>query len=279
MAPPKFADIGKAADDLFSDDFGGDANKLTLKSKASNGTAIKVEGSRSNATGGVAALLETKFTHKASGLAIKEKWTTKNVVTTEVASNGKFVDGLNLTFCANFQPNGGGVSDLKLKSAYSTDKFTSNVDVTSSKVAASGVFSFKNFLFGASTNYKLSSGSVSNTSVTVGYTEGDLAVTSTITDAGSVSATLFHTPSADLAAGVELGWNKADGSTTFGVAGQYTLDSTAFTKAKLDSNLNLGLSYVQQLRQGVSLRLSADIDGSQLGADAHSLGLHLTLEN
>lgn len=65
----------------------------------------------------------------------------------------------------------------------------------------------------------------------------------------------------------------------FGVAGQYALDSSAFVKAKVDSNLNVGLSYVQKLRPGVTLRLSADVNGAQLNSDAHQLGMHLTLEN
>ncbi len=37
MAPPKFGDVGKAANDLFNDDFGAGSVKLTLKSKAANG--------------------------------------------------------------------------------------------------------------------------------------------------------------------------------------------------------------------------------------------------
>lgn len=63
------------------------------------------------------------------------------------------------------------------------------------------------------------------------------------------------------------------------MAGQYALDNTAFVKAKVDAALRVGLSYVQKLRPGVTLRLSADINGAQLSADAHQLGLHLTLEN
>lgn len=279
MAPPKFGDIGKAASDLFSDDFGGASNELTLKSTASNGTAIKVEGARNNASGAVSALLETKFTHKASGLAIKEKWTTKNVVTTEVAAKNKLVKGLDTTLCANFAPNGGGVSGLKLKTAYSTDKLTSNVDFTASGVSASAVFSYNKWVVGASSNYKLSSGSIAGTAVSVGFTEGDLAVASTINDAGSVSASLFHTPKSNIAAGVQIGWDKKSGGTSFGIASKYTLDSTAFAKAKLDSNLNLGLSYVQELRRGVTLRLSADVNGNNLSAGSHALGMALTLEN
>jgi len=279
MAPAKFADLGKAAADLFTEDFGGSSNSLTLKSKASNGTNIKVEGVRDNSSGAVAALLETKFTHAATGLAIKEKWTTKNVVTTEVSYDNKIVQGLTTTVAANFSPNGGSISGLKLKTGFVHSNINTTVDITAKDVTASGVFAFQKWLVGAGTTYSLSSGALQNTKVTVGYTEGDLTVTSSITDAGNVAATLYHTPRPAVAAGVELGWDKNSNKTTFGVAGQYALDSSAFIKTKVDSALNIGLSYVQKLRPGVTLRLSADINGAQLGADAHQLGLHLTLDN
>lgn len=53
--------------------------------------------------------------------------------------------------------------------------------------------------------------------VTLGYKEGDLTVTSSITDSGNVSAQVYHTPRIDLAAGVELGWEKGTNKTTVSV--------------------------------------------------------------
>lgn len=48
------------------------------------------------------------FAPQASGLTVKEKWTTKNVVTTEVSADNKLVKGLSTTLAANFSPSGGG---------------------------------------------------------------------------------------------------------------------------------------------------------------------------
>jgi len=279
MAPPKFADLGKAATDLFTEDFGGSSNSLTLKSKAANGTTLKVEGVRDHNSGAVAALLETKFTHAATGLTVKEKWTTKNVVTTEVTSENKLVQGLSSTIMANFAPSAGSISGLKIKTGFVHNTVSTNIDVTPKDVAASGVFAFQKWLVGAGTTYNLGTGGLQGTKVTVGYVESDLAVHASVTDSGNVSANIYHTPRSDIKAGVELGWEKNSNKTTFGVAGQYALDNSAFVKAKVDSALNIGLSYVQKLRPGVTLRLSADVSGAQLSSDAHQLGLHLTLES
>jgi hypothetical protein len=39
---------------------------------------------------------------------VKEKWTTKNVVTTELSVKDKFVAGSDATLAANFLPSGKG---------------------------------------------------------------------------------------------------------------------------------------------------------------------------
>lgn len=279
MAPPKFADIGKDASDLFSDDFGGSANKLTFKSTASNGTNIKVEGSRSNTSGDVSALLETKFTHKASGVTVKEKWTTKNVVTTELSVKNKFVAGSDATLSANFLPNGGGLCDFKLKTGYVTSRCATNADVTAKAINAGTSVNYGRWLFGAGADFNLAKSALSGTKVTVGFSEGDLQVTSSISDGSRVSGSLFHTPCSAFQGGVQFSWNRDSADTGFAVAGKYTLDESSFVKAKLDKSMALNLSYVQTMRKGVTLRLSADVAANALSSDAHQLGLHLTIEN
>lgn len=280
MAPPKFKDMAKAAEDLFSDDFGASSNKFTFKSKAANGTNIKVEGARV-ASGAVSALLETKFTHKPSGVTIKEKWTSKNVVTTELSVKDKGVKGSDATLSANFLPNAGGVSDLKLKTAYTSDKFTSTVDVSAKNVAVSGVFSYCKWLIGAATTYDMGKGAVGGTKVSVGYKEADLAVTSTISDDGKVSGSLFHIPSTGyrLESGVQFGWNRGSGATSFGFAAKYALDKDAYVKAKVNTKMDVALAYVQQVRPGVELALAADVAGNSLSSDQHAVGVHITFDN
>ena len=67
---------------------------------------FKVEGSRNDANGNVAAYLETKFSH-AKGVAIKEKWTTSNNVTTEVTLDKLPLAGSKVIVETVFSPNSG----------------------------------------------------------------------------------------------------------------------------------------------------------------------------
>lgn len=276
MAPPKAGDITRAANDLFSDDFGGAENKLTLKSTAANGVALKVEGARSNASGAVNALLETKYTHKPTGVSIKEKWTTKNVVATEIGVANKVVAGSDATLCANFVPNAG-IQDLKLKTALKKDAFTATMDVTQKAINASTCFGYKNFLFGVSSNISLGTFAPSGTKFTVGYREGDLIVGTSITDAAKVDGSIFHAVNPAVQAGVQFGWNRTSGATSLAVAAQKRLDATSFAKVKINTAMDINASYVVAVRPGVLLRLSADIAGNALASDKHQVGLHLTL--
>lgn len=271
MPTPKFGDLGKACSDLFSDDFKAGSNKLTLKSRTLNGTNLKLDGSRQNKTGAVSGSLETKFSHKASGLNVKEKWDTSNVISTEISTKNLITAGTDLSLTTNFKPSTSGLQSFKLKGSLVRDQFAVEASTNLKGATASGVFSYGKFLFGASSD-------LSSTSLGVSFVEKDYSITSTVTDGRTVGIQLFHDVRPDLKAAATFGW-KADGSTSLGVAGQYNLDSTAYVKAKIDNRLNLGLAYVQTLRRGVTLGLSADLVGKNLNNGSHQLGVSLTLEN
>jgi hypothetical protein len=77
-------------------------------------------------------------------------------------------------------------------------------------------------------------------------------------EGGVVEGSLFHVPNTSTEAGVQFAWN-GDSNTSFAVAGRYVLDADTFFKAKVDKALNINLSYVQNIRPGVTMRLSTDV--------------------
>jgi voltage-dependent anion channel protein 2 len=275
--PPKFADINKSVNDLFSDDFGFGVTKLVLKSKAANGTAFKVEGVKS-AKGDVEGFLETKFNH--GGVSVKEKWSTTNDVVSEFAVDNKFLPGSKITAEAVFNPNKGidGLK-LKLKNDYEKDNFNSTLQLTSGGVVStSGVFSFGGkYLVGAAADYDSSKGAISSTKFAVSYVESDLTVSSSIINGSDVEGAVYHVPNKSVAAGLKFSWNQSN-ATNFELAGKYRLDSQSFVKAKINKALNLGLSYTQTLTPGVSITLATLVKGADLQGDGHQLGLTLTFE-
>jgi len=278
MPPPKFGDLSKAVTDLFNDDFGFGSAKLVLKSKAQNGVNFKVEASKPLSDGAVSAFLETKFSH-SSGLSVKEKWTTKNDVTTELSVDNKVFDGSKFTGEIVFNPNAG-LKDLKLKCDYAQDHLNANATLTSKGVvSASGVFGFGGkFLFGSLIDYDTGKGVVASSKFAVGFSESDFQVVSSITDGSAVEGSVFHTPSTAVQTGLRFNWSKTSSDVGFELCGKYKVDGDAFVKAKLDRAFTLGLSYTQKLRAGVSLTLATSVKAGNLGGDGHQLGLSLTME-
>ena len=98
------------------------------------------------------------------------------------------------------------------------------------------------------------------------------------TDGRQVGIQIFHDVRPGVKAAATFGW-QGDGATSLGVAAKYNLDDTAFVKAKVDNKLNLGLAYVQTIRRGVTLGLSANLAANNLTSGGHQLGVSLTLDN
>eukprot|EP00051_Salpingoeca_urceolata_P026393 m.477162 g.477162 ORF g.477162 m.477162 type:complete len:275 (+) comp20760_c0_seq1:290-1114(+) len=274
MAPPKFKDIGKSANDLFNDDFPSGKVSFKLTSKAANGATFTVEGVKKDTT--VTGSLDSKYTH-SSGVTIREKWTTNSGVETELSGS---VSGAKLSLTTGFLPNQG-LSSAVIKADHKGSNYA--VDAT---VAAVGkpkadlgvVGSWTDYVFGAGVTYDVNAGSVSATKLAVGYNDRDVAIASKITNGSAVEGSVFHAPVDGISTGVKFGWSKSQPEkTTFAIAGKYQLDRDAFIKAKVDKELKIGLGYTQNLRPGVKLSLGMLIDGKQM--QSNSVGLSFKLDN
>jgi len=278
MAPPKFADLGKKAKDLFNDDYIFGESKLTIKSKASNGVNFKVEGKKSD-KGAVTGLLETKFT-TANGLTVKEKWTTANLITAELTLEGK-PKGTKFIVEPTFSPNTGFKSWVA-KGEYSANNISSDVAVDDKQVALAGVFQHNQYLLGAKGEYDWSKGAFGALRLGAGYVQNDLSVNTAVVKNNSAidiegSVHLTHSPTLETA--VKFSWRKDTPDTGFEIGSKYSFDKESWVKAKIDKNLSLGLSYGQALRPGVSVILSSRINAAQLNSDAHQIGFGLTFDN
>lgn len=277
MPVPKFSDLSKAAQDLFKDDFGAGNVKLTLKSTSTNGVALKVEGSKATDSNNVSAELESKFTN-SNGFTVKETWNTKNSVTTEVSAKDKGLKGSSVSVAGTFSPVKG-FQSFKVKGDYATDQVTVDTVFDGKVLTTAGVFQFNHFQVGVSTNVDAAKTSLTGYTIGAGYTAGDIIVNSLIKNGTDVEGSIFHTPRANIKAGVNFSFARANEDTGIEVVGAYAADKDTTYKVKVNNKLELNLAYRQALRQGVNLTLSAQIDVSRLNSDNHKLGLALSLEN
>jgi len=66
--------------------------------------------------------------------------------------------------------------------------------------------------------------------------------------------------------------------TRFGIGARYLLDACTAVRAKVNNQSQVGLGFEQKIKDGVTLTLSAFVDGKDFKAGGHQVGLALELE-
>ena len=66
---------------------------------------------------------------------------------------------------------------------------------------------------------------------------------------------IYHKVKPGLEGAINLAWNSSNNVTQFGIATKYNLDNDASVRAKVNSQLQIGLGYQQKLREGILIFL------------------------
>jgi len=282
MAPPKFNDLGKEANDLISKNFHFGVIKLEAKTKAKNGVDFTTEGSHNTDTGNVAGSLETKFKYADYGVTFSEKWNTDNIIATSISVDNKIASGLKVDFDTTFAPITGKKS-AKVKAAYNGCEYlhtTADVDFdfAGPTIHGSGVFAYKGWHAGYQASYDTANSKLTANNVSLTYKDGDFVLHSGIVDASKYVGSVHHQVNSKLSAAALLNWTSGSSTSNFTVAGKYTIDDDTYLKVKLDNNLRIGCSYVQSLKPGISLTMSSLINAKSLEQGGHKIGLSLNFD-
>lgn len=281
MAPPKFDDLGKDAKDLLSKNYHIGVCKLEGKSKAANGkTEFITDLTHSPEKGTVAASLETKWkvtNDCLKGLSFSEKFnTSNNAIFSKLTYDN--IKNLTLDAEATFTPNTGEKS-AKVKVAHQSEHLHANGDVdldfAGPTLNASAVFGYKNIFAGYQASYDTANSKLTANNVALGYKGTDFTLHAAVIDATKFTGSAYHKISGDLAAAASVNWAFGSDTTGFALGLKKEIDSNTFVKAKVDNSLKVGLSYAQNLRDGVQVTLSTLLDGKDNGG--HKIGCHLNL--
>lgn len=279
MAPPKFADLGKEAKDLCSKNFHFGVIKLEGKTKTKNGVEFTTEGSHFTDTGNVNGSLETKFKYADYGVTFSEKWSTNNVISTNISIDDKLAKGLKVDFDTTFSPVTGKKS-AQVKTAYKQDccHVTGDVDFdfAGPTIKGSAVFAYKGWHAGYQASYDTANSKLTANNASLAYKEGDFVLHTGINDASKYVGSIHHQINDKLSAATLLNWTSGSKDpSSLTVCGKYLVDKDTFFKVKIDNSLRLGCSYVQSIRPGVQLTLSSLINTKSLENGGHKLGLSL----
>jgi len=278
MAPPKFGDLGKQANDVFSKGYHFGLLKLEVKTKTDTGVEFTTGGSSVLDTGKVSGNLETKYQVKDLGMTLTEKWTTDNNLSTTVDVVDKLVPGLKISLDTKFAPGTGAKSGC-LKTEYKHDAamVTADLDLGLTALNATAVMGHKGWLAGYQTCFDISKSAITKSNFGVGYSAKDFVLHTSLTNGTDFGGSVFQKLSPKLETGVTLGWSSAGSATKFGIGAKYALEDGAVVRAKVNNNSEIGLGYQQKLRDGVTVTLSTLINGANFNAGGHKVGVSLEM--
>ena len=281
MAPPQYADLGKTARDLFNKGYNYGTVKLDVKTRTKNDIDFNITGEHNNDVQKSLGTLEAKYKAPQHGLTFVEKWNTDNILKSELTLEDNLAKGLKLALDTSYAPATGKKSGV-LKTSYKHDKFLLNTDVdldlSGPVVHNSVVVGHLGWLLGLQTSFDTAKSQLTRNNFAVGYQANDFTLHTTVNDGTEVGGSIYQRVNPQLELGVSLSWSSVNNQTRFALASKYQLDKYANFQAKVNNLSQIGLSYSQQLRDGVKLVLSSLIDGKNINGGGHKLGLGLELD-
>jgi len=289
MIPCTFSDLGKAAKDLFDKDFCLGLIKITHKGKTVDNLDISVGGTKVlNAVESLSAIsghLETKYKIPKHGLTITEKWTTNNVLTSDICIEDRFVQGLKKSLELVFEPTTGKKS-AKLKTDYKQKYAHLNLDIdlpTKNPILNAslvlGCETKYGFLAGVQGTFDTSNGTLSKYQYSVGMDRGDLVIHTLLVNHNDIQASIYQRLNNRVETAATATYAHNTKVSRFGVAAKYAWDQSSFIKGKVDTACIVQLAYGFLLRDGFKMTVSGQFDGKNLDSGNHRLGLALDFEN
>jgi len=279
--PPAYADLGKAAKDIFNKGYGFGTVKLDLKTKSQSGVEFATSGSSNTDTGKAGGHLETKYKVKELGLSFNQKWNTDNTLTTEVTLEDQLATGLKVALDTSFVPNTGKKS-AKLKTGYKRDFINLGCDLDwdmdGPTVHAAAVLGYEGWLAGYQMAFDTAKSKLTQNNFALGYKAGDFQLHTSVNDGTEFGGSIYQKVNEWLETGVNLAWTAGSNNTSFGIAAKYQLDKDASVSAKVSNASLIGVGYTQSLRPGVKLTLAALIDGKNFQSGGHKVGVGFELE-
>lgn len=281
MAPPPYADLGKNARDVFNKGYHFGLIKLDCKTKTNSGVEFNTGGSSNQESGKVFGSLETKYKIKEHGITFAEKWNTDNTLATEVSVQDKLVKGLKVSGEATFAPQTGSKSG-RIKTAFQHDSVALDADMDLNTkgplIGAAAVVGYQGWLAGYQTAFDSEKKKLTKNNFALGFSTGDFILHTNVDDGQEFGGSIFQRVTPRLETGIQLAWAAGGNNTRFGIGAKYDLDKDACVRAKVNNASQVGLGYQQRLRDGITLTLSALIDGKNFNNGGHKIGLALELE-
>lgn len=278
MAPPLFADLGKAARDVFfrGYNFGFVKSDTTTKS---GDIELKTNIAQNISAGTLAGAVDVKYKIPQHGATLSERWNTENILTTEVIVDDKILKGLKLILDTSYAPAVGKRSG-KVKGEYRHEKATLHGEMKLNGaggpiLTGSAVYGYAGWLFGAQAGYDPSKAAVTGTHYIVAVNEGDFGFHAFMQNNTEFGGSIYHKVNRDLELAANMSWATGEQTCRFGVAAKCELDQDMSLRVKLNNASQLALALTHSLKPGLKITASAAFNIQNINDGSHKLGVGL----
>lgn len=282
MAPPSYSDFGKEARDIFSKNYHSNVIKLDCKTKSPLGMEFNLVGNSSTETGKADASLETKYSinNLGSGTVIKEKWSSNNILSSEITIQDLIVKGSKVGATANFSPVNCS-KNFQFKSSLKKDLFNVNLDLDANQNAwmlkGMGVIQYQGWAVGGNVNFDLRAKKLGGANVALGYISDDFTIHTTANNGQEFTGSIYQKLNSQTQTGMQVTFNNGSSVANFAFGCIYKLDSQTSLRAKVNNNSQIGLGMSHQLNSGITLHLSTILDGKNFTQGGHKFGVGLEI--
>ncbi|KER20276.1 hypothetical protein T265_11139 [Opisthorchis viverrini] len=279
MAPPSFSDLGKDAKDLLTKNyffgvlnvkFGSSVGDHKLSSNFNQHFKAKK----------IASDIEGKISFPSYGATYCEKWTSEDVLKSELTIEDKLVKGMKQTFCYSRQIYDG-LSSASITNGFKSDTLNANVDVFFKSaipdITPSLVVSHLGYLAGVDFKLDSTNRQLQRANFAVGYQVPEFAFHGLISNWGkSFGASISQRVTDRFELAGSVSWSRDTEQVAWSVGSKYVLDEQNghFIKAKLDHLTRISLSLTTYLDKKFQFSLCGMFNGPEMP----QLGLGFDLE-
>lgn len=254
MAPPTFANFGKATKDLFKKGYEY-KNEAKFNAKASSGAKLETgvyQGKKITVYG--------KGNFKLASVGDVEVEVHTNETVKAQIKLANLPKGASSTFTGNIGGDITGDVNYSNCSVATTTKASHNINKAATNVSVSAAAAYGSCVIGAGAEIDPSSG-LKDANAGCQYSQSDLTLALyTSKNFGTINASYNQKVSSDLTCGGLLAYCTKSGSRSFTLGGAYSLDRNTAIKAKGDNKGNVGVSVAHTLNDNVSLTVGSEFD-------------------
>lgn len=284
MSPPLYADLGKQARDVFGKGYNYGFFKLDSTTKPHEQGKFKVNAAHNVATGAILSGVELEYKVPKYNLTLNEKWTSENVISTELSVQDQLAKQSKLTLFTTFSPVTKSRSG-KIKADFGQDNVRVNADVSltgSPVVNAAAVFGYQNFLVGVSTGYNTEKSQVTETNVAVGRDIGNFIVHAAVNNQTKYEASIYQKVNPRLQVAAMGGWEQGTQQPAFALGAIYKADKDGCgcwtLRGKVNHEGQLGLSTLHELNQHLKMTVSGSFNVKNFNEGGHKFGMGFEYE-